>query len=204
LTPHHERLAVDLNIVERYQDVYPTKQQAGTELFQLVNQAARAFPRVALYFENSIQAPDVPWLSSAAAAVERWERDGSRHIIESPHGVGIRWKGPARVDGKPWPARDGETVWVPSGRHTIEPGSGEPALHLVDLTAELISAVSLPQGLEFAYRSSARVFAIINRRPAVLFVDGSPARSAIVDAPAGVLVSLPTGQHTVRVEGWKD
>jgi len=204
LTPHQERLAVDLNIVERYQDVYPTKQQAGTELFQLVNQAARAFPRVALYFENSIQAPDVPWLSSAAAAVERWERDGDRHVVESPHGVGIRWKGPARVDGRPWPVWDGETVWVPSGRHTIEQASGEPALRLVDLTAELISAASLPQGLEFAYRSPARVFAILNRRPAALSVDGSPTRPTTLDSPAGVLVSLPTGQHAVRVEGWED
>jgi hypothetical protein len=204
LTPHQERLAVDLNIVERYQDVYPTKQQAGTELFQLVNQAARAFPRVALYFENSIQAPDLPWLSSAAAAVERWERNGSSHIVESPHGVGVRWKGPARVDGKPWPVRDGDTVWVPSGRHTIEPGSGEPALRLVDLTAELISAASLPQGLEFTYRSSARVFAITSRRPAALFVDGSPVHPAMLDAPAGVLIWLPTGRHAVRAEGWED
>jgi hypothetical protein len=40
LTPHTEKLAIDLNIVDRYQNVYPTKQQTGTELFQLVHQAA--------------------------------------------------------------------------------------------------------------------------------------------------------------------
>ena len=40
LTPHAEKLAIDLNIVDRYQNVYPTKQQTGTELFQLVHQAA--------------------------------------------------------------------------------------------------------------------------------------------------------------------
>ncbi len=33
LTPHRDRLAIDVNIVERYQDVYPTKQQTGTELY---------------------------------------------------------------------------------------------------------------------------------------------------------------------------
>ena len=37
LTSHSNRLAIDINIVERYQDVYPTKQQTGTELFQLVH-----------------------------------------------------------------------------------------------------------------------------------------------------------------------
>jgi len=34
LTPRQEKLAIDLNIVERYQNVYPTKQQTGIELFQ--------------------------------------------------------------------------------------------------------------------------------------------------------------------------
>ena len=41
LTPHRDKLAIDLNIVERYQNVYPTKQQTGTELFQLVHQRRR-------------------------------------------------------------------------------------------------------------------------------------------------------------------
>ena len=39
LTPRSDKLAIDINVVERYQDVYPTKQQTGTELFQLVHLA---------------------------------------------------------------------------------------------------------------------------------------------------------------------
>jgi len=50
LTSHPEKLAIDINIVDRFQDVYPTKQQTGTELFELVHLASTAFPRVALYF----------------------------------------------------------------------------------------------------------------------------------------------------------
>src|SRR2546421_283674 len=45
LTQHAGKLAIDINIVDRYQDVYPTKQQTGTELFQLVDLASTAFPR---------------------------------------------------------------------------------------------------------------------------------------------------------------
>ena len=66
LTPHRDKLAIDINIVDRYQDVYPTKQQTGTELFELVHTAAAAFPRVALYFENSILKPDLPLLAAAS------------------------------------------------------------------------------------------------------------------------------------------
>ena len=46
LSPAHaaqDRLAIDLNIVERYQNVYPTKQQTGAELFEVVHSAAGAF-----------------------------------------------------------------------------------------------------------------------------------------------------------------
>ena len=93
LTPKRERLAIDLNIVERYQNVYPTRQQTGIELFQLVHQAASSFDRVALYFENSLLAPDLALLPSAAAAVTRVERIGEKLVVESPAGVGVPWKG---------------------------------------------------------------------------------------------------------------
>ena len=69
LTPHTEKLAIDINIVDRYQDVYPTKQQTGTELFELVHLASTAFPRVALYFENSILKPDLALLAASSAVV---------------------------------------------------------------------------------------------------------------------------------------
>ena len=84
LTKQTDKLAIDINIVERYQDVYPTKQQTGTELFELVHVAAKSFPRVALYFENSILAPDLPLLSSAAACVDKVQQDGRRLIVDSP------------------------------------------------------------------------------------------------------------------------
>src|SRR6202022_2857687 len=105
LTKHNDKLAIDINIVERYQDVYPTKQQTGTELFQLVHLAAKAFPQVALYFENSILSPDLPLLSSAAANVDKAEQEGSRLTVDSRYGVGIPWQGPALGNGRLWPVR---------------------------------------------------------------------------------------------------
>src|SRR3954471_12070009 len=111
LTTRRDKLAIDLNIVERYQNVYPTKQQTGTELFQLVHNAAASFPRVALYFENSLLPPDLALLPSAASAVTRIERAGARTIVDSTSGVGLPWKGPAAVDGVAWPVADGDVVW---------------------------------------------------------------------------------------------
>ena len=107
LTPRQDRLAIDINVVERYQDVYPTKQQTGVELFQLVHQAALSFPRVTLYFENSILSADRSLLATAAATVEHVESAGSKLTIQSRAAVGVDWQGPAFVDGKLWPFADG-------------------------------------------------------------------------------------------------
>ena len=92
LTIHREKLAIDLNIVDRYQDVYPTKQQTGTELFELVHRAAREFERVALYFENSLIPADLNLLPAAAAKVTHIERRGPQTIVESP-GCGLEVEG---------------------------------------------------------------------------------------------------------------
>ncbi|MGH9593842.1 MAG: hypothetical protein ACRD5L_12180, partial [Bryobacteraceae bacterium] len=125
-----EKLAVDINIVERYQDVYPTKQQTGAELFQLVHAAALSFPRVALYFENSILPADLPLLPAAAATVTEMQETGSALTVRSSQDVGIAWHGPAKVDGRLWPVRGEDTLWLPAGSHAIEPAQKDLPLRM--------------------------------------------------------------------------
>ncbi len=201
---HRDRLAIDLNIVDRYQDVYPTKQQTGLELYQLVSQAAGSFPRVALYFENSIRARDVRWLASAAAVVERYRQDGANVIIQASHPVGVRWRGPAQVDGRPWPAQDDETVWIPAGSHRIGPSAAKPAVRLMDFTGDLTSAASLARGLEFAYRSAGRAYAVLDQRPRVVRIDGALAQPGFLEYSSRVTLALPAGRHQVRIETERD
>jgi len=193
VTPRTDKLAIDINVVERYQDVYPTKQQTGSELFSLLHVAAAAFPRVAVYFENSILAPDLPLLPSAAAAVQRAERSGEKLVVESRAGVGAAWSGPALVDGRPWPVASDTIVWLAPGSHLIQPAAVKPVLRLVDLNAELHSAASIPGGIEFAYRSSARALANFETPPTRFQIDGADAHPLTL----GNMVMLPRGQHVV-------
>jgi len=195
LTPHREEMAIDLNIVDRYQNVYPTKQQTGTELFQLVHNAASNFQRVALYFENSLLAPDWALLPSAAAAATRIEKPGRKTVVDSVSGVGIPWNGPALVDGLPWPVADDETVWLPAGAHSLEPARDKPAgLHLVRLNADLKSArVVGPSAIEFTYQSASRAIAILDRPPRELRIDDAS------DPQTSTTIFLPRGRHTVQV-----
>jgi hypothetical protein len=193
LTKHTEKLAIDINIVERYQDVYPTKQQTGAELFQLVHIAAQAFPRVALYFENSILAPDLKLLPSAAAVVTRYEETAAKTTIDSPQGVGLTWAGPANVDGKLWPVTDGATQWLPPGAHTVEATSQNPAVRLLDFNGALKIATSLPNGMEFIYESASRAIAILDKQPVTVELDGVPITLT------GATLLLPRGKHKVAL-----
>ena len=197
LTPRTEKLAIDLNIVDRYQNVYPTKQQTGTELFELIHQASANFQRVALYFENSLLAPDLKLLPSAAAKVTRMDRVGAKTVVESANGFGLPWKGPAIVDDLPWPVNDGETLWLPPGAHAVEAGKNAPGLIVVRLNAELRDARQIgPSGVELSYESEARAIVILDRRPTKLTLDGAEERMALA-GPNTIL--LPRGQHVVTI-----
>ena len=200
LTHRTAALAIDINVVERYQDVYPTKQQTGAELFQLVSLASRSFNRVALYFENSIAPLDRALLPAAASEVSRVQVTGGKLTVDSPHGAGVAWDGPALVDGAPWPAADGATVWLPSGSHLIEKAATPAAVRLIDFNGDLQSAALRPSGLEFTYASASRALAVLDKRPARLVIDGSPAPlEPLAAGPARFALSLPRGQHLVAM-----
>jgi len=199
LTNHTGKLAIDINIVERYQDVYPTKQQTGTELFQLVHLAAKAFPQVALYFENSILAPDLPLLASAAATVDKVQQEGRRLIVDSRYGVGVPWQGPAIVNGRLWPVHDQSTLWLPAGPNVIEPAPKDPPLRMLDFNGNLRSANASASSLQFSYQNNARAVAILNTRPRKLELDGAVIETKVLESGPDFAVLLPRGQHVVQV-----
>jgi hypothetical protein len=189
--PPSPKLAIDINVVERYQDVYPTKQQTGTELFELVHLAATAFPRVALYFENSILEPDLGLLSAASSVVTRYEQKGAEVLVDSPHGFLLPWGGSATLDGEPWNATDGHSMIVPSGRHTIR---GSPELgwpHLIDFNGDIQSARFSEGRIELRYFSSARALAKLDCEVKELFVDGAEATFRQI----GPTLLLPSGKR---------
>ncbi|HEY2017510.1 MAG TPA: hypothetical protein VGH38_28590 [Bryobacteraceae bacterium] len=197
LTPRHEKLAIDLNIVSRYQNVYPTKQQTGTELLQLVHNAAANFQRVALYFESSLVGADLALLPSAAAGGATVGRSGLKTEVNSLIGVGIPWKGPASVDGQPWPVADGETIWLPAGPHSIETASASCGVYLLRLNGDLKSARAVsPVSIEFSYESSARAIATLDRAPRSLQIDG---KDSAMERTGAATLLLPAGRHAVTI-----
>ena len=195
-----ERLAIDINIFPRYQEVYPTKQQTGIELYRLVHAASQSFPRVALYFEHTLSAADLPLLSAAAIPPAEVSRVGDALRVKSGAPVGLRWKGPAQVDGRPWPARDAATLWLPAGTHTVTEADRDPPLRLHALIGELLQAYAQGQVLELHYRSEGPAIAGFSAKPTSLMLDGEAADVECHQGTGTVYCLLPAGEHLVRAE----
>lgn len=186
LTGKGQAIAVDINVVERYQDVYPTKHITGGELFETLRGAARAFPRVAVYFENSITTADWPLVAASATPARVEPDDGGGLTVDSPQPVAVAWTGCAQLDGRPWPAGADGWVLVPAGRHVLRPCTGEvqaaPPLRLADLNGDILDLRADGEALLLTYESSSRAIALLAR-------DGVTAARI-----------LPRGRHTVRLE----
>jgi hypothetical protein len=191
------RVAVDINVVERYQDVYPTKKQTGTELFQLVHEAARSFSRVALYFENSLERQDLNLLPVAGANAIVKEDAADEVTIESPRASRVLWRGAAEVDGKPWPFHDRASLLIPAGRHTVAAGIVEPPVMISDFNGELKTVVSERDTIDFSYRNATRAIVILGSPAASIEVDGV----AYSGDPTNKVIMLPAGEHVVTVHG---
>lgn len=199
LTKRTDRLAIDINVVERYQDVYPTKQQTGTELFREVHLATTAFHRVALYFESSILTSDWPFLPYATALAQSFERDGGRAAIRNTRPVAVRWEGRAKVNGAVWPAAGDGWVWLPPGEHTIEQGEADAPVRLLDFNGELKSARATGTGIDFSYECASRAFAVLSKPPKSLLIDNLPVEPKLWIFDESWILVLPKGQHLVSV-----
>lgn len=155
LTKTPGRLAVDLNIVERYQDVYPTKQQTGAELAQLVHEAAKAFDRVALYFEYSLAPRDQALPGMAAGGLEAWEERDGKVRVKLARQAAVKWAGDAKVNGQVWPLSDGRELLLPAGEWVLEKSDVGPEWRLADLNARVLGVETEAGKLVIRYQARA-------------------------------------------------
>lgn len=194
--PQKNKLAVDINVVERYQDVYPTKKQTGVELCELVHEAAREFSQVAIYFESSIERQDLDLLAHAAANATVGQPAPDELVVDSPRVIRVAWSGPAEMDGRPWPIQDAKSLLIPAGHHEITVAINDPSVKLADFSGNIQTAISSSEGVELSYTSATRTIAVFGSPVASVDVDGTPFWNA-GSAQDHTSVLLPAGEHVV-------
>ena len=163
LTPDTRQIAVDINVVERYQDVYPTKKQTGVELLELVHQAASSFARVALYFENSLERQDLRLIPAAATTAKLAQDRNGVFRVEATEDTRVAWTGPVALDGKPWPIANDKSVLAPAGKHTLETSGARPAVLISDFNGEIRTAVAATDRADLSYTSRSRAVAVLGQ-----------------------------------------
>lgn len=197
LTPNRKQLALDINVVERYQNVYPTKKQTGVELFELVHQAADSFNQVALYFENSLERQDLPLLSASATTAEVTRSGPDELQVNTPHSVRVLWQGTAQLDGKLWPVQNAESVLVPAGRHTLCPIAGRLPIALTDFNGDILSAAVTSDSVDVAYKGQGRTIALLSAPASSIDIDGAPYQPPSLGGKTALL--LPAGEHVLTI-----
>ncbi len=196
LTPERNQFAVDINIVERYQDVYPTKKQTGTELLQLVHQASSSFSRVALYFESSIEKQDLPLLPAAATSAIAKQVSVDEMDVTATETTRVNWQGPVEMDGKLWPLQNTTAVLAPAGKHRLRPAVEPPGVSVSDFNGDVQSAVANRNRADIAYTSKSRAIAAFASAVSSIEVDGLPFWKSDGTYKTGTIL-LPAGQHVV-------
>jgi hypothetical protein len=192
--PSSKRIAIDINVVERYQDVYPTRQQSGTELFQLIHLASVAFPQVALYFENSILDSDLKLLPAASAVVTKFETHEGEVHLDSPHGFSVPWQGGAILDGHPWNAGSERRLLIPAGPHTLRSNRIANDPHLIDFNGDINSVEFSGNEISLNYSTTTRAMARLDCDVAGLAIDGKQ----MPIKRFGTTLMLPSGnRHAV-------
>jgi hypothetical protein len=192
LTGDRSRIAVDINVVERYQDVYPTKKQTGIELFQLIHQAASSFDRVALYFENSLEKQDLALLPAAATTARVEQSSVDELEVDGPQATRVDWQGLVELDGKVWPIQDSQSVLMPPGKHRLRPGIAPAAVTIADFNGDVRSALTNTSSIDLSYTSRSRAIVVLGSPVSSVEIDGAPYWKALKDQ---LSVLLPAGQH---------
>jgi hypothetical protein len=190
LTPDRARLAVDINVVERYQDVYPTKKQTGVELLELVHEAAVSFSQVALYFENSLEKQDLRLLPAAANTASAQVDSVGVLTVDSKQPTRVEWTGAAEMDGTLWPVQNARTILAPSGKHRFEASAFQPGVVIADFNGEIRSAAGAADRAAVEYFSKSRAVAVLGNAVTRVEVDGV----RFAGETAGFVV-LPAGEH---------
>jgi hypothetical protein len=214
LVKDRRRLMFDINVVDN-RDIArspsPTQRLSGTELAQSVLAAASASGRVGIYSEGTVAFEDLQTLAHVLGSDAQLEPAGNAWRVEAARPVLLAAPGAwheFRVDGAPWPGWGEQQVLIPAGSHLIRAAAHERSLvdtsvldfRLKRFVGQIESLRSTERGLQLVYDSFSRSFALFNREPFEIRIDGQVL--AAVEPLAFMRhwsVRLPSGRHTVDV-----
>ncbi len=215
LVKDRKRLMFDINVIPDRnieKSHSPTQTAMGIELAQTVIAARQASGRVSVYSEGTVPYPDIEALSRVLAndailekaGLSSWTVEAKDALILTAPGL---WQN-YQVDGRIWPGWGESSVVLPAGKHQISPLE-RSRLQLMDKSAldirllrfsgNMDSLTPTQQGFEFVYDSTLRTFALLNREPHDIQIDGGKSDEQPVAYAGNWGIRLPSGKHRVEI-----
>jgi hypothetical protein len=213
LVKDRRRLMFDINVIPDRnieKSHSPTQTAMGIELAQTVSAARQASGRVAVYSEGTVPYPDIEALSRVMANDAILEKAGLSWTVDSKDTIILNAPGLWRnyqVDGRIWPGWGEGAIVMPAGKHQISPverrfqlmDKSALDIRLLRFSGDMDSLVPTQQGFEFAYDSTQRTIALLNREPHDIQIDGRKTDVQPVAYAGNWSIQLPSGKHRVEI-----
>ena len=204
------RLAFDCNVVgshEQGSGGFPSEKPSGEEIRQITYNMLLHQIRPAFYAEDAVFPNDFKNINTVLAReASITEEHHNEWKIKTPYTILVvvgNTKGMLTLDNKPWHAGSSGEVIIPQGTHILSMDTlshNDSKFRLTHLTGELKRAKFSNNKLEFEYAEEVTsCYAIINRKPSVIYIDGKKSDIVAVGKEEFSL-RLPQGKHKVKIE----
>ncbi len=199
---HHPKVefAIDINIVDRRFEVYPSAKQTGLEFQALLSEASTRFDEVALYAAHTPFYSDLNQAAYALASPNlRSQLDQNTYLIEGDVSSRLQVNTLGKsitVNNAPWYAYNDSEILLPSGKSIVKLSAGTPkTLHITNFNETFTPIQLTANTLKFNYQSKSKTFVSFNRRPASLKLDGKALLPTTYWGTFGYTFRLPSGKH---------
>ncbi|MEO5971357.1 MAG: hypothetical protein ABIQ95_15640, partial [Bdellovibrionia bacterium] len=204
------RLTVDINIVDRPQNPYPTSRQTGLEFLELLYQASNSLDQVCLYSETTPYIFDFKFAGAALAGLATAEPTVAGSLkISSPYSVLYRTDTQNKsfsINGASWACVNNEGVLMPSGVSILSTLPAAPVLTLPKEASPRITAVGggtfrectrNSNGIRFRYDEKRAFYVTLDRSAKEIKIDEKAAFPLTHQEGDLEVVYLSAGSHTV-------
>ncbi|KMT22181.1 hypothetical protein [Clostridium cylindrosporum] len=200
-----DKLFIDINIIDRYGQNYPTKKQRGTEVYSLIHNASKYTDKVIMYALATLEEEDMTLAPYAYAydvvgketALNTYEFDAKQNFIWH---VDMKNK-EVYMDGKKYPVYTDNTVIVPYGKHKVEiKDASYKGIRITDINSDIKYATVELNGIKIDYNAAGRCFINVDKKPTSIEVNRKIITPNIKEINGTYTIMLPKGENTVIIK----
>ncbi|MCX7709569.1 MAG: stalk domain-containing protein [Clostridia bacterium] len=198
------RIAVDINIVERWDTIFPTKKQTGLEFLGLLSEASMYSDQVCIYAANTPYPYDFQYAKYALASLAKVHKlYKNEYHTESPYAFlfEIETKGKEIIlNGNEWPCVSEDGIIIPSGMNRLEIRERKDDINKVFITGistNSFNCVRSSEDIQLKYSDKRNVYISLNKKPSQILIAGKEVKLPLYYNNHQFVVCCPQGSNEI-------